>query len=200
MGWGWRGVGGEGGGEERGEDGERGKQHSKRERERERKRENLNSNSKTLLLKDSSVRSIWTCLTASPCYTTNTERGGDRGVGRREKKRDEESGGERKRETLTDINTGRGGERRRKWGRKTLTDINRDRETHTHTHTHIGGLGREDRKGVGYQRPKGVVGGQWGGGVEGTHCRLCHAKTGPYFPLQERRQPPILLLLCSVLH
>ena len=31
-----------------------------------------NSNSKTLILKDSSVRSIWTCLTASPCYTTTT--------------------------------------------------------------------------------------------------------------------------------
>ena len=37
-------------------------------REREREREN----SKTLILKDSSVRSIWTYLTASPCYTTNT--------------------------------------------------------------------------------------------------------------------------------
>ena len=31
-----------------------------------------NSNSKTLILKDSSIRSIWTYLTASPCYTTNT--------------------------------------------------------------------------------------------------------------------------------
>ena len=27
---------------------------------------------KTLILKDSRVRSIWTCLTASPCYSTNT--------------------------------------------------------------------------------------------------------------------------------
>ena len=34
----------------------------------------LNSNSKTLILKDSSVRSIWTYLTASPCYTTNTNK------------------------------------------------------------------------------------------------------------------------------
>ena len=34
----------------------------------------LNSKSKTLILKDSSVRSIWTYLTASPCYTTNTNR------------------------------------------------------------------------------------------------------------------------------
>ena len=40
------------------------------ERERERER----SNSKTLILKDSSVRSIWTYLTASPCYTTNTNK------------------------------------------------------------------------------------------------------------------------------
>ena len=30
----------------------------------------LNSNSKTLILKDSSVWSIWTYVTASPCYTT----------------------------------------------------------------------------------------------------------------------------------
>ena len=29
---------------------------------------------KTLILKDSSVRSIWTYLTASPCYTTNTDK------------------------------------------------------------------------------------------------------------------------------
>ena len=29
------------------------------------------SNSKTVILKDSSIRSIWTYLTASPCYTTN---------------------------------------------------------------------------------------------------------------------------------
>ena len=36
--------------------------------------ENSNSNSKTLILKDSSVRSIWTYLTASPCYTTNTNK------------------------------------------------------------------------------------------------------------------------------
>ena len=30
------------------------------------------SNSKTLILKDSSIRSIWTYLTANPCHTTNT--------------------------------------------------------------------------------------------------------------------------------
>ena len=44
------------------------KRAPQREREREREREN----SKILILKDSSVRSIWTYLTASPCYTTNT--------------------------------------------------------------------------------------------------------------------------------
>ena len=33
-----------------------------------------NSNSKTLTIKDSSVRSIWTYLTASPCFTTNTNK------------------------------------------------------------------------------------------------------------------------------
>ena len=33
-----------------------------------------NSNAKTLILKDSSVRSIWTYLTASPWYTTNTNK------------------------------------------------------------------------------------------------------------------------------
>ena len=35
---------------------------------------NSNLNSKTLILKDSSVRSIWTYLTASPLYTTNTNK------------------------------------------------------------------------------------------------------------------------------
>ena len=37
-------------------------------------RENSNPNSKTLILRDSSLRSIWTCLTACPCYTTNTNK------------------------------------------------------------------------------------------------------------------------------
>ena len=37
---------------------------TQRERERE--------NSETLILMETSVRSIWTYLTASPCYTTNT--------------------------------------------------------------------------------------------------------------------------------
>ena len=32
------------------------------------------ASSKTLILKDSSVRSIWTYLTASPCYATNTNK------------------------------------------------------------------------------------------------------------------------------
>ena len=40
-------------------------------------RENSNSNSKTLILKDSSIRSIWTYLTASPCYSTNTSKHDD---------------------------------------------------------------------------------------------------------------------------
>ena len=44
----------------------------------ERERENSNSTSKTLMLKDSSVRSIWTYLTASPCYNTKRERDRDR--------------------------------------------------------------------------------------------------------------------------
>ena len=50
-----------------------------RERQRETERARENSNSKTLLLKDSSVKSIWTYLTASPCYTPNTNKNG--GVG-----------------------------------------------------------------------------------------------------------------------
>ena len=40
----------------------------------ETQKERENSNSKTLILKDISVRSIWTYLTASPCYTTNTNK------------------------------------------------------------------------------------------------------------------------------
>ena len=55
-----------------------------RERDRRKEREKLkrgcreggreNWNWKTLMLKDSSVRSIWTYLTASPCYTSERER------------------------------------------------------------------------------------------------------------------------------
>ena len=37
------------------------------QRDKERETDRKNSNSKTLILKDSSVRSIWTYLTASPC-------------------------------------------------------------------------------------------------------------------------------------
>ena len=44
-----------------------------RETERQADRDRESSNSKSLTLKDSSVRSIWTYLTASPCYTTNTK-------------------------------------------------------------------------------------------------------------------------------
>ena len=36
---------------------------------------------KTLILKDSSVRSAWTCLTASPCCATNTNKPGVGGGG-----------------------------------------------------------------------------------------------------------------------
>ena len=45
-----------------------------RDRDRQRETETETENSKTLILKDSSVRSIWTYLTASPCYTTNTNK------------------------------------------------------------------------------------------------------------------------------
>ena len=49
-----------------------------RERERELKLENFRTgNSKTLILKNSSVRSIWTYLTVSPCYFTNTSKHDD---------------------------------------------------------------------------------------------------------------------------
>ena len=41
------------------------------------KGEYLNSSSKTLILKDSSIRSTYTHLTASPCYTTNTDKHGN---------------------------------------------------------------------------------------------------------------------------
>ena len=53
-----------------------------RDREKRRKRDGErwirereeNSNSKTLILKDISFRSIWTYLTASPCSITNTNK------------------------------------------------------------------------------------------------------------------------------
>ena len=52
-----------------------------RETDRQRETENSISNSKTLILKDSSIRFIWTCLIASPCYTAKTERERERGGG-----------------------------------------------------------------------------------------------------------------------
>ena len=55
---------------EREREGESGGGGGGEEREKEREREN----SKTLILKDSSVRAIWTYLTASPRYTTNTNK------------------------------------------------------------------------------------------------------------------------------
>ena len=50
---------------------------TERERGTDKRREierNSNSNSKTLIFQDSNVRSIWTYLTASLCYTTNTNK------------------------------------------------------------------------------------------------------------------------------
>ena len=50
------------------------KSETETKRQPETARERENSNSKTLILKDSSVRSIWTYLRASPYYTTNTNK------------------------------------------------------------------------------------------------------------------------------
>ena len=44
------------------------------ETDRQTDRQTENSNWKTLILKDSGDRSIWTYLTASPCHTTNTNK------------------------------------------------------------------------------------------------------------------------------
>ena len=76
-----------------------------RQREGQRQRQRENSNSKTLILKDSSVRSIWTYLTASPCYTTNTDKHDYTRHRRRE--RDEEREREKERERQTDRQTDR---------------------------------------------------------------------------------------------
>ena len=46
----------------------------KEKRQKRGERKKKKQNSKTLILKDSSVRSIWTYLTASPCCTTNTNK------------------------------------------------------------------------------------------------------------------------------
>ena len=45
---------------------------------REREKDRDNSSSKTLILRDCGVRSIWTYLTASPCYATNRNKHDDR--------------------------------------------------------------------------------------------------------------------------
>ena len=50
------------------------KKERKSERARERERERERSKSKTLIFKDSSIRSDWTYLTASPCYSTDIQR------------------------------------------------------------------------------------------------------------------------------
>ena len=48
-----------------------------RERRRKRQTHTENENENTLILKDCSVRSIWTYLTASPCYSTNASKHDD---------------------------------------------------------------------------------------------------------------------------
>ena len=71
---------------------------------REREREKTNPDSKTLILKDSSVRSIWTFLTASP----------------RER--------ERERERLTEIKSDKQKRQKRPRGRETENDRCRERQ------------------------------------------------------------------------
>ena len=58
---------------EKEKDRERGRE-TDRQTERQTDRQTENSNSKTLILKDSSVTSIWTYLTANPFYNTNTNK------------------------------------------------------------------------------------------------------------------------------
>ena len=50
------------------------KDYQEREREMKSERKTAMLNSKTLILKDSSIRSSWNYLTASRCYTTNTNK------------------------------------------------------------------------------------------------------------------------------
>ena len=45
-----------------------------RDRDGQRETQRERENSKTLILEENSVKSIWTYLTASPCYTTNTNK------------------------------------------------------------------------------------------------------------------------------
>ena len=85
----------------------------KRDRQTDRQRE-LNSNSKTLILKDSSVRSVWAYLTASPCYNTNINKHDNI----TNKERDREKQTERDRETDT--------ERQRQTGTETERERERD--------------------------------------------------------------------------
>ena len=69
----------------------------------EREQERENSNSKTVILKDSSVRSIWTYLTASLFYTTNTNKHDNT-----TREREREMGRERETETERGRERGRG--------------------------------------------------------------------------------------------
>ena len=98
-----------------------------RERERERQRQRENLNSKTLILKDNSVRSIWTYLTASQplLYYTNkhdytTKRYYKREREERERERGERERGESEKVPVNSYNT---------WASRTPPP-------HTHTHTH----------------------------------------------------------------
>ena len=66
-------------------------------------------NSKTLILKDSSVRSVWTYLTASPCYTTNTNKHDN--ITNKERERQTDRVRHRERETETERDR-----ERERWG------------------------------------------------------------------------------------
>ena len=83
----------------------------------QREGEGGNSNSKTLIIKDSSVRSIWTYLTASPCYSTNTNKHGY--TTNRYYERDRQTDRQRQRDRQNE--------------RQTETETERDRE-HFSTH------------------------------------------------------------------
>ena len=77
---------------------------------------------KTLILKDSSVRSIWTYLTASPCYITHTNKHGytrERSSVRLERDRQTDRERERERERERDRERERKRQRQRQRQRQT---------------------------------------------------------------------------------
>ena len=102
-------------------------------------RENSNSNLKTLILNDSSVRSIWTYLTASPCYTTNRNTKDTEGQRERDRDRERQRQRQRQRETETDKQTDKQTDRQTETETKTETeketDRDRDREADTDRQT-----------------------------------------------------------------